>query len=83
VGDMAVAAPADLSGTHPAVETAEAVPSTTPMTRGNKFEPGMVGSAGSTTAGGQNHSGPVSIGHDIGSALSKIVKDVKKAVTHE
>lgn len=82
VADVALTAPADASATERAVDSAGAGPSTTPATGGNKFEPATVAANGSTTVGGLNHSGSVSIGHEIGFTLGKIVKDVKKAATH-
>jgi hypothetical protein len=49
------------------------------MTGGNKFEPNRTGSKGATSVGGQRHPGST----PIGSTLGKIVKGLKKALTHE
>lgn len=75
----AVAGPTEATEPGRAAESADATPPTTRTTGGNKFEPNETGSRGATTVGGQRHPGSKS----IGSTLSKIVKGIKKALTHE
>jgi len=70
-------APPPSASSEPAVPDTE--PPATRTTGGNKFEPQRTGTQGTTTIGGQKHSGSMS----IGSALGKIVKGIKTAVTHE
>ena len=73
------AAEDDTATPTPAADSADTARPTTRITDGNKFEPQRTGSKGATTVGGQRHSGSKS----IGSMLGKIVKGIKKALTHE
>ena len=69
----------DAPETKPAAARVHTERSTTRITGGNKFEPNPTGSNGATAVGGQRHSGAES----ICSALGKIVKGLKKALTHD
>lgn len=73
------AAEDDTATPTPTADSAETAPPATRATGGNKFEPQRTGSKAATTAGGPKHSGSTS----IGSTLGKIVKGIKKALTHE
>ena len=77
--DAPVARTADAPDSDPAVTDADTTGPTTRITGGNKFEPNPTGANTTTSVGGQRHSGP----KPIGSALGKIVKGIKKALTHD
>jgi hypothetical protein len=58
----AVADTTDATETGPPAASADTAGPTTHITGGNKFEPSLTGSNGSTTVGGQRHSGSKPIG---------------------
>jgi hypothetical protein len=77
--DADVAEPTDEAEPDQAAEKADTEPAAARITDGNKFEPNQTGPKAATTDGGQKHSGST----PIGSTLGKIVKGIKKALTHE
>ena len=77
--DADVAEHTDEAEPDQAAEKADTEPAAARITEGNKFEPNQTGPKAATTVGGQKHSGST----PIGSTLGKIVKGIKKALTHE